>query len=218
MSDDFWLDKWRKQEIHFDQTDVNQWLVKYQNVLGDLRNKHVFVPLCGKSVDMNWFYQQGARVTGVELSELAAIAFFEENSLHYNIKKTPSFTIYQHDSVQILCGDFFELSKQHLVDIDLVYDRAALIALPDNIRKNYVKKMASLLNPGVSQFLISIQYVLDIIELPPYSIDENEINTLFSQEFDIQLLEQKHLSAVAPHLTERGIKDIVQSVYVLRRL
>lgn len=216
MSDNFWLDKWQKQEIPFDQSEVNQWLIRYQDLLGDLRNKHVFVPLCGKSVDMNWFYQQGARVIGVELSDLAAIAFFEENNLAYEIKKVASFTIYQHDSIRIMCGDFFDLTAKDLPDIDLVYDRAALVALPEELRKKYANKMAALLNPGATMFLISIQYELEKIELPPFNIDPDEIKSLFSRAFSVQLLNQKPLLKVVPHLVERGVQDVVESVYLMK--
>ena len=47
----------------------------------------VFVPLCGKSLDMVWLLEQGFSVTGCEISELAVQQFFTENSIPYEKRK-----------------------------------------------------------------------------------------------------------------------------------
>lgn len=46
------------------------------------QGSRVFVPLCGKSLDMIWLAQQGHEVIGVELSPVAVEDFFRENGLN----------------------------------------------------------------------------------------------------------------------------------------
>ena len=48
----------------------------------------VFVPLCGKTLDMVWLCQQGHTVVGCELSEIAALDFFKENSIPYETRES----------------------------------------------------------------------------------------------------------------------------------
>ena len=54
MSDSFWLEKWEKGDTKFDQTEVNPYLIRHKEIFGDLKGKKIFVPLCGKSIDLLW--------------------------------------------------------------------------------------------------------------------------------------------------------------------
>ena len=44
----------------------------------------IFVPLCGKTLDLIWLNEKGHTVMGCELSEVAAKQFFEENKIPYS--------------------------------------------------------------------------------------------------------------------------------------
>ncbi len=81
MDPAFWQERWKNQDIGFHQPEFHALLQKYWSRL-DLRpGSPVFVPLCGKSLDMVWLAQQGHRVIGAELSELAIDDFFAERGL-----------------------------------------------------------------------------------------------------------------------------------------
>lgn len=97
-------------------------------------NSEVFVPLCGKSLDLLWLCQQGHKVLGVEVSDLAVSQFFSENGLTYSKFKQDGFQHYQTESLAILQGDFFNLTANHLRDVEGVFDRASLVALPLELR------------------------------------------------------------------------------------
>ena len=85
MNKDFWLERWDRQEIGFHQADVNRYLLQYWNQATKLHvNTKVFVPLCGKSLDMLWLKNQGYSVTGIELSEKAINDFFSENIVNFS--------------------------------------------------------------------------------------------------------------------------------------
>lgn len=216
MDENYWLEKWRKLDVKFDQSNVNPWLLKYKEVFGDLTNRNILVPLCGKSIDMTWFHQQGAQVIGVELSSRATQAFFDDSKLSYKKISQPPFQLYQHDGIKIICGDFFSLEKKHVGEIDIVYDRGALIALPDDKRKEYVKKMTALLKPDCKIFLITLEYHIDSPpERPPFSVTPEEIDNLYANNFEIKLVNQEELTSIAPHLKKRGISVIQHRVYFM---
>ena len=81
MKAEFWLQRWQNSEIGFHRDEVNPNLLEYIDALGLKTGDSVLVPLCGKSKDMVWLAQRGVNVVGVELSEIAIAAFFEENQL-----------------------------------------------------------------------------------------------------------------------------------------
>ena len=71
MEPDFWLQRWREHRIGFHRDEVMPLLVQHWPALKVPRGTRVFVPLCGKTLDMAWFAQQELRVLGADLSPLA---------------------------------------------------------------------------------------------------------------------------------------------------
>ena len=61
----------------------------------------VFVPMCGKSLDMVWFAEQGCRVIGVELSSLAAKDFFDELGLAFTMQDLGYAMSYRYEQIEI---------------------------------------------------------------------------------------------------------------------
>jgi thiopurine S-methyltransferase len=59
MEKEFWLERWERQEIGFHQNEVNPHLLQHWQELNLEGNKGVFVPLCGKSLDLLWLREQG---------------------------------------------------------------------------------------------------------------------------------------------------------------
>lgn len=55
-------------------------------------------------------------------------------------------------------SDFFSLEQAQLGDIRAMYDRAALVALPEDLRKRYVQHLASLLPAGAAVLLVTMDY------------------------------------------------------------
>lgn len=83
-----WHERWRDGRIGFHLPATHRALMKHKNsLLGEgvtsppELSKRVFVPLCGKAVDMLWLASCGHRVYGVDLSGVAARDFFDEAGL-----------------------------------------------------------------------------------------------------------------------------------------
>jgi thiopurine S-methyltransferase len=94
---------------------------------------------------MLWLREQGHPVDG-ELSELA-INSFCENNLSAERSEVGPYQCHRHDDLRIYQGDFFaapELGQRYR----LVYDRAALIALPGAMRRQYAALMSRLVEAG----------------------------------------------------------------------
>lgn len=183
---DFWLDRWQQDIIGFHQQVPNQQLIQYFSHLKLAKKAKILVPLCGKSLDLIWLAQQGLQVVGVELSAMACEQFFSEHKLPMKLHQHDNFKVFCSDRVSIWCGDFLQLPTEVLGQVDAVYDRAALIALPQILRAQYVEKVASLLVPGGRLLLLTTEFPVSSLVGPPFAIFLPEINTLYHDQFTIK--------------------------------
>ncbi|MDO8828060.1 thiopurine S-methyltransferase [Methylophaga sp.] len=206
-----WLQLWQENHTAFHQTSVNALLTKYWPQFDANKNSRVFIPLCGKSLDILWLAQQGHQVIGVELSPIAVRAFFEENNLVSTQQKSGLFTLWQHQNISILCGDFFALSQSDLGHIDSVYDRAALTALPEDLRQPYIHHLHTLIPTSCNIFLLTVE---DIEQSTTTSLIDSEITTLYSSKFDIKLTCVENAMGLVPTV-ENVLHDTEYKVYEL---
>lgn len=218
MEADFWHQRWREQRIGFHQPGVNEWLEEYWAQLGLPAGSRVFVPLCGKSLDMLWLAKQGHEVLGVELSPLALSAFCEENGLQAQRQEEERFVRHYTRSIHLLEGDFFHLRPEDLEGVEAAWDRAALVALPGSMRGEYVQQMAHLLAPGTQVLLITMEYPEGEMEGPPFSVSAEEVRARFGRDFSVELLHGLDMLAHNPSLRERGLSRLVERAWQLRRL
>lgn len=186
MEHTFWLERWEQNQIGFHQAEINAYLSAHWAELGLAEGAPVFVPLCGKSLDMLWLREQGHPVLGVELSRKALEAFFEENAITPAIQESSRFTEYRAEGLCLFAGDFFKLQSADLGDIRAVYDRAALIALPPELRRDYAHHMGTLLPSGAHILLITMEYPQGTLEGPPFCVSEEEIHSLYAADFSIE--------------------------------
>lgn len=184
MEPNFWLERWREGRIGFHRADVNPNLRALQALLPP-PGSSVLVPLCGKTLDMAYLADLGHAVTGVELSPLAAHAFFEERGITPAQETVGPYTRWSADGVSILQGDFFSLADADVGPFDAVWDRAALIALPPPMRERYARTLGATLPAGAPYLLVTID-VPDREGGPPFSIDEATVRALFSADFEIR--------------------------------
>lgn len=215
MEPDFWHKRWRDNNIGFHQAEINEHLREFWDRLQLQPGARVFVPLCGKSLDMRWLRDNFFEVIGVEISPLAVAAFFEESGPAPEIVEQEDFEVYQAPGIRIYCGDFFDLKPAHLEGVQCVFDRAALIALPPEVRKRYVERLLDLLNPQAPLLLITFEYPQDQKDGPPFSVEEDEVRGLFGNRRNVEcLLDLDRLSA-EPRFAEQGITSLHEKVYLL---
>lgn len=213
MEKKYWLNKWESNDIGFHQENVNPNLISYFHLLNLQPEDGIFVPLCGKSKDMLWLAEQGHHVIGIELSSIACQDFFQEANINFQLSKQEKFTKYSHKKINLLCGDFFDLTEESLPEIKMVFDCKALIALPAEIRKNYAKHLISCLGSNVKILLVTLETNHE--NGPPFSVTFDEVATLYSPYSSIQQLKRSKQSNIPKHIIEQGYHTIVESVYLI---
>lgn len=218
MDHAYWQKKWQIKDIGFNQTKPNPLLQSYIDRLQLQQNARIFVPLCGKTIDMLWLAQQGYDVIGVELSDIACEAFFTEHRIEPHITQIEQFTVYHDPSARItlLGGDFFKLTKEILGPLDAVYDRAALIALPPTLRPQYAQHLTELLARNTAILLITLAYPQDTFSGPPFSVEETEVDALFGQKLAITKLYHQEVSRMPTHLQDKGLTTSIEEVFCMR--
>lgn len=217
MHPDFWRQRWQDNQIGFHQDKPTPLLLKHWPSLGLDAGSRVFVPLAGKSLDMLWLASRGHRVLGVELSQLAVEQFFADNQLSPTISVSPHGTHYRSDEIELICGDAFALDAQALADCAAVYDRAALIALPQDLRQRYVHELYARLPRGCAGLLITLEYPQHEKAGPPFSVPEHEVRELYGRDWAIKELERRDILAQQPGFTAEGVSALDTVVYRLDR-
>lgn len=219
MDRDFWLARWRENRIGFHQETINPHLQAHLSALELKRDDQVFVPLCGKSLDMLWLRGQGYRVLGVEISALAVRAFFDENRLTATVETRADFSVYRAEGIEIYCGDVFHLTRADTARVAGVYDRAAIIAFPDELRRPYARHLSALLAPHTPALMVTLEYDQREMQGPPFSVEEGEVRALFGEAFDIQILGSKDkLDVTGPsRYKEQGLSRLTERVYLLKK-
>ena len=212
MNTSFWFQKWNAREIGFHQPEANPLLTDHFSTLSLPAGSRVLVPLCGKTPDMRWLLSQTYQVAGVELVETAVEEFFEESRLEPAVSKLsasepsepsvyePSVSNpdasekhggsqaamqrYHGEGIDLFAGDFFALSPEQLGPVDAAYDRAALVALPEEMRSRYADHLKALVDQS-PQLLITFRYDQSKMEGPPFSICPEELKRLYGDTYDI---------------------------------
>lgn len=217
MQADFWQQRWEAGQIGFHQTRPNTFLQRFWPALGLAEGARVLVPLCGKSVDMTWLAAQGFVVVGVELAEKAVESYFAELSLEPEIAQRGSFKVYSVESVEIWCGDFFALTAEDIGPCDALYDRAALIALPDAMRERYVLHLNSLVPADADGLLITLDYQQELMDGPPFSVSPQWVNQYLSQGWEVTELAAEDALPSTPKAQAMGLTRVDERVYRLTR-
>ena len=201
---EYWEKRWEEKNTGWHREAVNKKLIKYLHELtGGRSNATVFVPLCGKSIDMLWLAEQGHEVVGVELSKLAIESFFQENNLEFSVEKVKLAVavdlvdVYKcvGKKITIFCCDLFVVSKEDFGKrFDAIWDRGSLSAMQpavDERGKRYTKKMRSLLADDGSYLLESHYYEVDRGNKPPASISVGLRNEIYGEDFVLKALEME---------------------------
>lgn len=217
MQPDFWHQRWRDNRIGFHQDKPTPLMLKHWPALGVAAGAKVFVPLAGKTRDMAWFASQGYRVLGVELSQLAIEQFFAEHALTPAIRESRYGRHYLAGGIELICGDAFALDAEALADCNAVFDRAALIALPPELRLRYVRELYARLPHGTRGLLITLEYPPHEKQGPPFTVPEAEVRELYARDWNLQVLERRDILAQEPNFLQEGVTALDIVVYRLAR-
>lgn len=217
MEPEFWLDRWRESRIGFHQDAPTPLLLKHWDAVGVAPGSRVFVPLCGKSLDMVWLASRGYRVLGCELSPLAVSQFFEEQGLAPRVDEEPDGVHYVAGPIEIVQGNVFQLHAKAIGSCRAVYDRAALIALPPKMRERYVTEVWAKLPQSALALLITLEYPKHEKQGPPFSVSEIEVRRLFGEGWSATELSRLDILGDQPGFRAEGVTALETTAFKLMR-
>jgi thiopurine S-methyltransferase len=187
MDASFWHQRWGENNISFHEGEANPLLVKYFKELSLEKGSRVFVPLCGKTLDIAWLLSNGYCVVGAELSEVAIEQLFLELGIEPKISVIGEIKHYSENNIDIFVGNLFKLSRNIIDPIDAVYDRAALVALPEEMRNQYAVHLTGITDKA-PQLLICYEYNQSLMAGPPFSISNDEVSKHYKDSYDLNLI------------------------------
>ncbi|MCB4454266.1 thiopurine S-methyltransferase [Leisingera sp. McT4-56] len=190
MEQEFWQARWRENRIGFHEAAPNSLLTKHFSQLGLEAGHSVFVPLCGKALDLDWLLSKGLRVTGVEFNQGAVEEVFARLGLAPEVSRQDGLIRYQADGLTLYAGDFFALSPAHLGRVDAVYDRAALVAVKPEDRQAYAAHLNRITGTA-RQMLIGFDYDQSLMDGPPFSVPGSAVQALYQGSHEITLIEER---------------------------
>lgn len=186
----FWQEKWERGETGFHEPQANPLLTRHIAALDLAAGARIFVPLCGMSQDMVWLAGQGYHVTGCELSDIAVHRFFSDLDLTPDIVEAGRLRCFSAGTIRIFAGNIFDLIPDLLGPMDAIYDRAALIALPEDLRWAYAAHLLSLTGP-VPELLVTLDYDQSCLKGPPFSVSEASLRSYYGKAYTLTLLESR---------------------------
>ena len=208
----FWINYYETDTVTWQAPVVSPWLHKYMKEFLGTSPKTVFVPLCGKSLDMKLLLEAGHHVVGADCSGIACADFFTENSIPDYVSETVAHShgkrIVRHRSktlpIELYEGDIFDLTPEIVGSIDAVLDRAALVALPPSIIEDqYLPLLDSLLSKEGGKMLFASVSELPFPKAPPHVYESDMIERLLNKFFSKMELKEVHRYRVnAGHVSE----------------
>jgi thiopurine S-methyltransferase len=193
MDPSFWHQRWEKNEIPFHEGKPNPLLVKHFNELSFAKGSRIFVPLCGKTLDISWLLSNGYHVAGAELSQIAIEQLFMELGVQPEISAAGELEQWSVDNLDIFVGDIFALSRKMLGPVDGIYDRAALVAFPEDMRKRYTAHLIEIAGKA-PQLLICYDYDQRLMDGPPFSVSDEEVKRHYTANYAVTLVASAEVS------------------------
>jgi len=211
MEADFWHRKWANNDIGFHEGAVNPLLVKHFSSLGLERGDRVFLPLCGKTLDIHWLLSNDYRVVGAELSKLAVEQLFDELGVEPVVSACGPSRRYSAPNLDVFVGDIFDVSRELLGPVDAIYDRAALVALPEAMRGRYTAHLMDI-TAKAPQLLICFEYDQSLMAGPPFSLAGAEVARHYRATYEVTLLDGVDIAG-----RFKGKIPATESVWLLKR-
>ena len=211
-----WHEYWsRSEKPGFHEEKVNKYLEKYLDRFRLERGAGIFVPLCGKAVDMAWLAQRGFNVTGVELSETAVRSFYDESGIDFEIEQRGPFKLFRSEHVTIYNGNFIDLTAADLTDCKMVYDRASMVAIEAENRASYCAHMLRIMPSAVPMLVIVLEYDQQVMTGPPFSVVVAEVRSYYSQQYQLIELESEELIEKEPRWRQNGLDSFRDTALML---
>ncbi|XP_028819254.1 probable thiopurine S-methyltransferase isoform X2 [Denticeps clupeoides] len=187
-------------------------------VLRGRRGVRFFFPLCGKAVDMKWLADMGHSVVGVEFSEKGIRQFFEEQNVSYEeaaVPDLPGAKLFKSTDgkISLYQSDIYNFSSTIAGKFGAIWDRGSLVAINPCDRNRYAALITSLMDKDCRYLLDTFLYNPELYKGPPFFVSDEEVEHLFGQMCDIELLES--VDALSDKFKKWGLDAITENAHLL---
>jgi thiopurine S-methyltransferase len=143
--------------------------------------------------------------------------FFESQGVEPSVEEAADGIHHVAGPIELVQGDVFALAADAIASCTAVFDRAAIIALPPEMRARYVREVYCKLPSGCRGLLITLEYPQHEKSGPPFSVTEAEVRGLFDCEWRVTLLERRDILEQQPNFQADGVTALQTVVYRLER-
>ncbi len=219
MQKSYWEARWRKNKIGFHGSQPDEALTTHWPDLNLDSDSIVAAPLCGKSTDLVWLRNRGHEVYGVEFVEQACRDFFEEQGMGdaLRVRNHPKGPVYSSDGITLQAADFMKLHPRDVPAATALYDRAALVALPEEMRADYAARCSRLFPELDTVLLVSFEYDSSLMSGPPFSIYGDEIRRLYGETFTVKELSRTDMVPVSEKYRRIGLPEMIKVCWLLKK-
>ncbi|MDZ7681321.1 MAG: hypothetical protein U5J63_06285 [Fodinibius sp.] len=216
MEISYWQSRWHKDNTGWQMDEVYPLLPTLWNRRSLKSQARVLVPLCGNSPDLHWLAEQGHTVIGIDVSGKALRRTMRDHPAKFTEETSYGFTVYRSQQMELWEGDFLKLPARTITTPDVIYDKAAIVALPPEMRTTFAQKVMELSNPNTQLLVQTFEYEQHEMSGPPFSVGRNEIEQYYGDRFSITPVhEQSRLQDMAK-FRQRGLSSyFIEKVYHL---
>ena len=205
MSHEDWHARWREGRIGFHEGAPNALLVRFLDRLGLAPGGRIFLPLCGKAEDLSWLRAGGYDVAGCDLSRFALDQVFAREGLP-PVVTDGAVTRIEAERLTLFEGDFFDLETPTLGPVDALFDRAAMVALPEEMRGDYVRHLSDLAGPAPI-LLVTFDYDPARMEGPPFAVTAAEVDARYGATHEVERLSSEPLTGLLADRSGGGLEE-----------
>ncbi|XP_048762685.2 probable thiopurine S-methyltransferase [Ostrea edulis] len=221
MKPEDWSYRWGKSHTQFHMPKIHPMLSKhYDTLTGQRKNLRIFLPLCGKAVDMKMLSDEGHDVVGLECAEKGCMEFFQEQNIPYTTTDLTEcsgkvFKATDNRKLTIYCCDFFKISSKILGQFDCVWDRGSFVAIPVTLRKQYSNVITPMMHSDTIYLMDT--FLLDHIVFagPPFNCTEDHLNKTFGAQMDIKKIDER--DAFGEWQRSWGLTSFIEQLYLLKK-
>ncbi|WP_175665385.1 SAM-dependent methyltransferase [Burkholderia ambifaria] len=159
----FWDERFARGVTPWEFGGVPQGFRAFAQRLGPCA---VLIPGCGSAREAGWLAQAGWPVRAIDFAAQAVAAAKAQLGAHADVVEQADFFVYRPP-----------------FDVQWVYERAFLCALPPSLRAGYAARMAELLSAGA--LLAGYFFVTKKPKGPPFGIERAELDALLAPRFEL---------------------------------
>lgn len=145
-------------------------------------SQRVLITFCGRDNMVMWYRSLAAHVICIDPSAEAIEQFLKDNHLAYDHTAEGR---YEAEGITFFNSSIFEIEPADIGRIDCVYDRAALVTLPETQRQQYLDKMDALMHPGSTYVLFTLEFQPCVGDTSPFSITPEDVYRYYGDRYII---------------------------------